>query len=73
MGRERKSHKYTCLECYYGCKGHEISFEGHTTSMTARLHKDDKPITPYLLYDDIRAIYKVLGAVFGTPQIEKEK
>lgn len=64
MEREYIHKKYECLQCFYGFKGHDMFFEGSTTSMTARFLKDGKPVTEYLLYDDMKAIFECLKHVF---------
>jgi hypothetical protein len=61
MGFEKLIKFYECDQCPYGCKGHSIMFDGSTTSNTARLFLDDKPITPYLTYDDFEAIKQLLN------------
>lgn len=63
MGRDYFIHKYECSECPYGCTGHIVEFKGSSTSNTGKLLIDGKEITPFLLYDDFKAIREVLKEV----------
>jgi hypothetical protein len=63
MGRKYGSIHFTCLNCYYGCKGHEIKVDYSTTSNTMRTYLDGKEWLPCMDDDQAKALLEALKQV----------
>ena len=73
MGRITASDKFECLECYYGCKGHEIKIEYSTTSNTLRTYLDGKEWLPCMDNDQMQSLYKVIRKIIGKDDKEDKQ